>query len=151
MNTNTSIDLSEDYGTSPDAAVQLEKEARQEDDIGTYVHEFSRPFTWNGRTYERMTFRWDSLTGADHLAAESELMILGKTLVIPEYTGMYLCSMAARACAERQEDGKRVLDAQILKTIPVRDFRTICRQVQGFLLRAGSASEKTGSGSTKRS
>lgn len=35
MNTNTSIDLSEDYGTSPDAAVQLEKEARQEDDIGT--------------------------------------------------------------------------------------------------------------------
>ena len=31
MNTNTSIDLSEDYGTSPDAAVQLEKEARQED------------------------------------------------------------------------------------------------------------------------
>lgn len=98
-----------------------------------------------------MTFRWDSLTGADHLAAENELMILGKTLVIPEYTGMYLCSMAARACAERQEDGKRVLDAQILKTIPVRDFRTICRQVQGFLLRAGSASEKTDSGSTKRS
>ena len=52
---------------------------------------------------------------------------------------------------QRQEDGKRVLDAQILKTIPVRDFRTICRQVQGFLLRAGSASEKTDSGSTKRS
>ena len=102
MNTNTSIDLSEDYGTSPDAAVQLEKEARQEDDIGTYVHEFSRPFTWNGRTYERMTFHWDSLTGADHLAAENELMILGKTLVIPEYTGMYLCSMAARACADRK-------------------------------------------------
>jgi len=132
------------------AAVELEQAARKEPETGAYVHTFSKPFQWEGRTYEFLTFRWDTLTGADHLDIESELLMKGRTLVVPEYTGDYLLGMAVRACAERNEKGRRALDAAAFQALPLRDFSQICKKARRFLLSSESlpATAGTGSGSS---
>ena len=48
-------------------AEQLEAEAQAEADICTYTHTFQRPFTYEGITYEDLTFRWDSPAGGTAL------------------------------------------------------------------------------------
>lgn len=61
----------------------------------------------------------------------------GKTLVTPEFTGEFLCGMAVRACTGRTQDGFRILNADAMKAMPLRDFQVICKKARDFLLRAG--------------
>ncbi len=96
------------------------------------------PFSYQGVTIEKLTFDWGKLTGEDHLAIENELLLRGKTLVTPEFTGEFLCGMATRACTDRNGDGFRILNMEVLKAMPMRDFQTICKRARAFLLRAGS-------------
>lgn len=119
-------------------AAALESEARAEQDNGIYTHTFKRPFSYQGVTIEKLTFDWGKLTGEDHLAIENELLLKGKTLVTPEFTGEFLCGMATRACTDRNGDGFRILNMEVLKAMPMRDFQTICKKARAFLLRAGS-------------
>lgn len=125
-------------GDSAAEAVALEDTARAEQDSGVYTHTFKRPFSHQGITIERLTFDWGKLTGEDHLAIENELLLRGKTLVTPEFTGEFLCGMATRACTDRNGDGFRILNMEVLKALPMRDFQTICKKARAFLLRAGS-------------
>ena len=120
-----------------EAAAALEKAAGLESNIGTYTHTFKTPFTYNGRTYDVLTFDWKSLTGNDSLAIENEMLTKGKTLVVPAYTGEYLTGMAARACTERNEKGARVIGTDAIRALPLGDFQVICGRARTFLLRAG--------------
>lgn len=128
------------------AAEELERKAKAENDITTYTHRFSSPFTFHiitkdaikDTTVDTLTFNWDTLTGTDYLEIEDEVMMRGKTLVVPAFTGLFLCGMAVRACTLRNEDGTRTLDARALKSMPIRDFQTIIKRAQSFLQRAGS-------------
>ena len=43
-------------------------EAEVKQGTGSYTHTFSKPFTYEGKTYERLTFDFDKLTGNDCLA-----------------------------------------------------------------------------------
>lgn len=43
--------------------------------VGTYTHIFRTPFTWEGHTFEELTFDFASLTGGDSLAIENELLL----------------------------------------------------------------------------
>ena len=61
----------------------------------------------------------------------------GRTLVSPAFTGDFLAGMAARACTERDENGKRVIDGQAVVEMDMADFQAITRKARGFLLRAG--------------
>lgn len=110
-------------------AEKLEQEAKQEPDTAAYTHHFGKPFTWEDRTYEELTFDWGSLTGADHLEIENELMAMGKTLVTPAFSGDFLAGMAVRACTSK-------LNVQTLKKMPIRDFQAITKRARSFLLRA---------------
>lgn len=112
-------------------AEQLEQEAKAEADTSTYTHRFKKPFTWEGRTYEELTFDWGKLTGADYLAVENEMLAQGKTLVTPEFSGDFLMGIAARACTSQ-------MNVQTLKKMPLRNFRAILGRARSFLLRAGS-------------
>lgn len=134
MSTENKNTLADDAET----AVQLEAEAQTEPDTYAYTHTFKRPFVYNGVTVKELTFDWGALTGNDHLAIENELLKHGKTLVLPEYTGDFLCGMAVRACTNRDGNGIRLLDNKAMKSMPIRDFQTICKKARSFLLRAGS-------------
>lgn len=125
-------------GVAEDAA-EAEKEAeeaKQEREIGIYTHEFKKPFQWRDRTFESLTFDWTVLKGKDHLEIETEMLLKGRTLVNPAFTGEFLAGMAARACTERNEKGKRVIDGQAVKEMPLSDFQAITRNARFFLLRA---------------
>ncbi len=118
------------------AAAELEQQAKAGPDISLYVHTFRQPFEYLGKTYDTLTFDWGTLTGKDHLAIENEIVRQGKTLVMPEFSGEFLCCMAARACTERTEEGFRVISAEMLRALPMREFQSICKRARSFLLRA---------------
>ena len=68
-------------------------------------------------------------------------------MVVDTYTIEYLTAMAARACTDRDENGRRVVSSQTLEALPVRDFRTISNKIRSFLLRVESGAETADSGS----
>lgn len=126
---------------------ELTASAKAEADIGTYTHTFKKPFTYEGRTYEKLTFYWDGLSGKDSVAIERELLGRGLTTVIAELTPEYLAAMAVRACTYRNDDGFRTVTVDTLYAMPLREFRRICAAARSFLLRAGSEPETEGNGS----
>jgi len=119
-----------------EAAERETEAAKLEPDIGSYTHTFKNPFRWKDRTFESLTFAWSVLSGRDYLSIEDEITLKGRTLVIPAYTGDFLAGMAARACTERDENGRRVIDWQAVLEMPLTDFQTITRKARGFLLHA---------------
>jgi hypothetical protein len=120
------------------AAEKIEEEAKAASTgSGSYTHVFRKPFAYEGRTYEELTFDWDGLTGNDSLAIEKEVTSRGQTLVVPAYTGTYLVGMAARACTERDDNGRRVVGTDTIRAMPLGDFQRICNRARNFLLRSG--------------
>lgn len=117
-------------------AEKLAAIANNEPDIFAYTHHFMQPFAYHGATIEQLTFDWGTLTGKDHMDIENEILRRGKTLVLPAYTGEFLCGMAVRACTNRSSEGFRILDMDAMRAMPMRDFQTICKRAQRFLLRA---------------
>jgi len=137
----------ENIKTAAEQAEEVEIQAQAEQDYGTYTHIFRRPFSFEGRTFERMTFDWGSLTGKDSTAVNRELRGRNVFVVVDTYTIEYLTAMAARACTDRDEMGRRVVSSQTLEALPVRDFRTISNKIRSFLLRAESGAATADSGS----
>ena len=78
-------------------AIQQEAVAAK---MSNYTHTFDTPFTFEGRTYETLTFDFSKLSGYDDIAIENELQALGKPVVVAEMSGEYQIRLAARACKE---------------------------------------------------
>lgn len=113
----------------PQEVSQAEQEAAQS--AGVYVHTFQPPFSYGGRTYDRLTFRFDQLTGADSLAVEDELQLLGKAVILPAYSGQYLTRISARACQEG-------IDFMAFKAMPIKDYNQIRSRARAFFLASES-------------
>lgn len=128
-------------------AEQLEAEARAESGIGTYTHVFQEPFTYQGTTYDKLTFDWTTLSGKDSVAIERELLNRMVTTVIAEYTPEYLAAMAARACTYRNDSGFRTVTTDMLYALPLPEFRAVCNAARRFLLRSGSRRVTAAAGS----
>jgi len=129
-------------------AEQLEAEAQAGPDISTYTHTFKTPFTYQGITYEKLTFDWTALSGKDSVAVERELLnrrLL--TTVMPAFTPEYLVGIAARACTYRNGDGFRTVTTDTLYALPLPEFQQICSAARNFLLRSGSKRATAAAGS----
>jgi len=133
--------------TNAAAAEKIAEAAKAEPDVGTYTHKFKAPVNYQGVIIDELIFNWGQLTGTDHLDIENEMLLRGKTLVTPEFSGDFLWGMAVRACTKRDEDGIRVLKTDAAQFIPIRDFQLICKKARAFLLRAESKPGKTDFGS----
>lgn len=127
-----------DFSADAEAAVQLEAEAQVGPEVTTYTHTFKKPFEFRGRTVTELTFDWGALTGGDHQAIESDMLRHGQTLTIPAFTGSYLAGMAVRACTNRDDNGIRIVDADFLKALPLREYHQIYFSARSFLLRLES-------------
>lgn len=128
-------------------AEQLEKEAQAQKDDGTYTHVFQEPFTYQGETYEKLTFNWKSLTGKDSVAIQRGLLNRNITTVLTAYTPEYLVEMAVRACTYRNSDGFRTITTDTLYSLPLPEFQTICDAARRFLLQSGFRRAMGGAGS----
>ena len=128
-------------------AERLEAEALAEEDAGIYTHILTTPLTYEGITYKKLTFNWDSLSGRDSVAIERDLLRRGITTVMAEFTPEYLTAMAARACTYRSEEDFHTVKAETLYALPLRDFRQICGAARRFLMRSESKPETEADGS----
>ena len=112
-----------------DAFEKIQQEAA-DTPVSSYTHVFSNPFTYEGRTFERLTFDFSKLSGNDDLAIENELQALGKPVIVAEMSGDYQIRLAARACTEK-------LGVDVFMSMPLRDFHRIRNRARSFLLSAG--------------
>ena len=116
---------------------RAEQEAEHSTEV--YVHTFRTPFTYCGKTYDKLTFHFGKLTGADSLAVEDELQLLGKAVIVPVFSGQYLTRIAARACQEK-------LDVLAFKSMPIKDYNQIRSYVRSFFLASELSSATAESG-----
>lgn len=112
----------------------LEKElaiakTEAEEDSDLYTHTFKNPVLYNGKSYETLSFDFDTLTGADGLNIENELQSIGKPALVPAFSGEYLVRMAAKACTEP-------IGADIFNVMPIRDYNKIRSVARSFLLKS---------------
>lgn len=91
--------------------------------------ELKKPVVYNGKSYEKLTFDFDSLTGKDGLDIENELAALGKVAVVPAFSGEYLIRMAAKACTDP-------IGSDIFEMISLHDYNRIRSAARSFLLRS---------------
>ena len=119
------------------SAGEAEKEAervRAAPDRGSYTHVFKKPFTYEGVSYDMLTFQFDAMTGGDSLEIVKELRLMGITVVSKPYMDEYVEAFAARSCTWR--DGNRRLRAAAFRTMGYEDYAAICGRTKNFLLRA---------------
>ncbi len=106
-----------------------------EDSRDAFVCKLARPFTFEGESFDSLSFDFAGLTAADSLAIENEMSGLGLTLVAAEFSGEFLIRMAARACTTLRTDGRR-LGADAFRALPIKVFTRIRNRCRSFLLSA---------------
>lgn len=118
------------------AAAEAEAKEPQAD-ASLYVHKFKRPFTYEGHTFEELTFDFGALTGNDSLAIEDELQAMNKPVIVPTFSGPYLVRMAARACTTTFTDAsgrQRRISEDVIRAMPIYDYNRIRGRARSFLL-----------------
>lgn len=95
----------------------------------TYIHKFSKPFVYQGKTYTELAFDWNKLKGEDSLAIENELQQMGKPVIVATLSSEYLIRFAARACTE-------VIGSDALRLMSIRDYNQIRSAARSFLLKS---------------
>lgn len=101
-----------------------------------YTHVLERPIERDGKQYESLTFDYSCLTGRNSLSFEQNVLTeFRKNVVIPALSSEYLVNMAARACTDRDEQGKPFVNVPFLLDLPIRDFLRICASARRFLQR----------------
>ena len=108
-----------------------------QDSVTVYTHEFPAPYTYEGESFNFLTFDFGQLTAEDSLKVEAEMSALGQPVMVLEFSGEYLLRMAMRACTHRKADGSK-LGIDAFKSMPLSSYVKIRGKARSFLLRAGS-------------
>ena len=108
------------------AAVEAAKDSKDSITIT-----LSTPFTYENKTYEKLTFDWGKLTGNDSLAIEHEMALQGKVLVAPEFSSEFMNRLAVRACSEE-------IALNALLALPLKEYNRIRGAARSFLISSGS-------------
>ncbi|SHG90442.1 hypothetical protein [Tepidibacter thalassicus] len=95
---------------------------------GVYVHEFKKPFEYEGKKFETLNFYFDKLTGKDMIAIETEMQAMGEYALAPEISRGFQCRMAAKA-------GN--IGADALESMPLPEFNKITNAARDFLISSG--------------
>ena len=95
---------------------------------GAYIHKFQKPFTFEGKKFEKLDFHFERLTGKDMIAIETEMQAMGEYALAPEISRGFQCRMAAKA-------GN--VGADVLESMPLPDFNKITNAARDFLISSG--------------
>lgn len=107
---------------------QPAEKAQETPSSGVYVHKFSRPFTYEGITYETMEFPFERLTGRDMVKIEAEMQAQGEYAVAAEISRSFQAHMAARAAGVHPD---------VLEAMPINEFNRITNAARDFLIATG--------------
>ena len=64
-------------------------------DVGVYKHTFKKPFEYEGKTYEELTFDFGRLKGRDMVAIENEMQGMSEYALAPEISTSFLPEYAS--------------------------------------------------------
>lgn len=114
------------------AAVEEKKVNVTESDTDTdglnYTHVFKKPFEFEGKTYDKLTFDFEGLLGSDMIAVENEMAAVGEYVLSPEISTSFLSKMAAKAAG---------VGSDLIEHLPIRDFGKIKNKSRDFLVTTG--------------
>lgn len=95
---------------------------------GAYVYEFTKPYTYEDKTYTKMVFDFERLLGDDLVAIENEMAAVGEYALSPEISTSFLYRLAARAAG---------VASDVIVHLPIRDFGKIKNKSRDFLISTG--------------
>lgn len=95
---------------------------------GAYVHEFTKPYTFEDKTYTRLIFDFEKLIGDDLVAIENEMAAVGEYALSPEISTSFLYRLAAKAAG---------VGSDVIAHMPIRDFGKIKNKSRDFLISTG--------------
>ena len=95
---------------------------------GAYVHEFTKPYTFEEKTYTKLVFDFEKLIGDDLVAIENEMAAVGEYALSPEISTSFLYRLAAKAAG---------VGSDVIAHMPVRDFGKIKNKSRDFLISTG--------------
>lgn len=95
---------------------------------GAYVHEFTKPYTFEEKTYTKLVFDFEKLIGDDLVAIENEMAAVGEYALSPEISTSFLYRLAARAAG---------VGSDVISSLPIRDFGKIKNKSRDFLVSTG--------------
>ena len=95
---------------------------------GAYVHEFTKPYTFEEKTYTRLVFDFEKLIGDDLVAIENEMAAVGEYALSPEISTSFLYRLAAKAAG---------VGSDVIAHMPIRDFGKIKNKSRYFLISTG--------------
>ena len=93
---------------------------------GAYVHEFTKPYTFEEKTYTKLVF--EKLIGDDLVAIENEMAAVGEYALSPEISTSFLYRLAAKAAG---------VGSDVIAHMPIRDFGKIKNKSRDFLISTG--------------
>lgn len=95
---------------------------------GAYVHEFTKPYTFEEKTYTKLVFDFEKLIGDDLVAIENEMAAVGEFALSPEISTSFLYRLAAKAAG---------VGSDVIAHMPIRDFGKIKNKSRDFLISTG--------------
>ena len=122
---NTDVDP-EEYSA---ALTDAEKVMSESQKYGQYIVAIKDTFEYMGKSYNELTFDFNTLKGQDCLDISAELALRGVTLVAPEFSMEYQRLFATKACLQKLPS-----DAYLL--MPAKTFQRIVKGARSFLLLA---------------
>lgn len=87
-------------------------------------HKFSKPYEFEGDTFDKIDLNLDALTGDDMLAAERDFGAGGGLAAMVETSKGYLAILAAKAAK---------VPVEFINGLPVKEFSQVTMAVQAFL------------------
>lgn len=104
-----------------DAPIEADRTKTSEE---IFVLELKKPFEYCGKTYEKLTFDFDSLTGKDMIAVEREINLTNEFFLVPENSPNFCGKLAARAAG---------VSSDVIENLPLKDFKRAKEAAQNFL------------------
>ncbi len=106
-----------------EAVDEIEKEQN-----GKYVHKFKKPFNFEGKEYNEITFDFEKLTGNDMVSVEAEMQSKNEYALAPEISRSLQSKIAAKASG---------IGSDVIEAMPIGDFNKITNAVRDFLVNTG--------------
>lgn len=99
----------------------------KKDSKDSFTLTMKKPFEWDGKTFDTLTFNWGKLTGKDFFNIEQEINAEGFAVITPEFSTKFIMYMAVRAC-------EQPLTTDALSGLPIKAFNRIRSKARNFLM-----------------